>query len=138
MGQNGLYYNTNTWSIFLNTPPSFLKIQINFQTLNVSIDQKTWPSICFKTHGQAFQTLSWVFQILNRDFEASKKKIERLAQSLKNLAECLKSLDTYLRYSEAHAVESTMVVFPIYPEVHFQWNRRQTRQIQNPQLCTLK
>ena len=37
--------------------------------LNVSVDQKTWLSICFKTRGRAFETLSRVFETLCRDFE---------------------------------------------------------------------
>ena len=59
---------------FLTTPFKFsifnFNTQIHFQFLNVSIDQKTQPSICFKTHGQVFQTLSQAFQTLERDFEA--------------------------------------------------------------------
>ena len=37
--------------------------------LNVSIEQKTRPSICFKTWGQAFETLSQAFEALSRAFE---------------------------------------------------------------------
>ena len=48
------------------------------------------------------------------------RKIESLAESLKNSAECLKRLDTCLCYSTAYAVESTMIVFPIYPEAYCQ------------------
>ena len=39
------------------------------KTLNVSIDQKTRPNICFKTHGQAFKTLCRAFQALGQAFE---------------------------------------------------------------------
>ena len=78
--------------------------QTHFQILNMFVDQRTWPSIRFKTHDQTFQTLSWAFQTLQRAFKATKKK---------SLAICL-------CYSTAHAVASTLVVFSIYPEAYCQ------------------
>ena len=105
---------------FLNTPFNFstfnFNTQIHFQFLNVSVDQKTQPSICFKIHGRAFQTLNQAFQTLDQAFEAL-REMKSLAESLKNLTECFKSLATSLCYTIAHVVESTTVFFPIYPEV---------------------
>ena len=46
---------------FLQT--RFLKI------LNVFVDQKTRLSICFKTRGRAFETLTRAFKIIGRAFE---------------------------------------------------------------------
>ena len=37
--------------------------------LNESVDQKTRPSICFKTWGQVFETLSRAFETLDQAFE---------------------------------------------------------------------
>ena len=54
-------------------------------TLNVSVDQKTWPRICFQTCGRAFETLSQTFETLGR-------------------AECLKSSAVCLCYNTSHAV----------------------------------
>ena len=46
----------------------FLQTRLS-KTLNVSIDQNTRPSICFKTFGQAFERLSRAFDTLGRAFE---------------------------------------------------------------------
>ena len=39
------------------------------KTLNVSVDQKTRPGICFKTCGRAFETLGRAFKTLGQAFD---------------------------------------------------------------------
>ena len=46
----------------------FLQTRLS-KTLNVFVDQKTRPSIYFKTCGRAFETLSRAFETLGRVFE---------------------------------------------------------------------
>ena len=46
----------------------FLQTRLS-KTYNISIDQKTRPSICFKRYGGAIETLSRTFETLGRDFE---------------------------------------------------------------------
>ena len=45
---------------------------------NVFVDQKTRPSICFKTCSRAFETLSRAFDILDRAFEELGRAFEGL------------------------------------------------------------
>ena len=75
----------------------FLQTRLS-KTVNVSVDQKTRPSIYFKTCGGAFETLS-------RAFETFETKSS--AESLKSSAACLKSSAGCLRYNTAHAVPVT-------------------------------
>ena len=48
--------------------------------INVSIDQKTWPRICFKTQGRAFQTLRRAFETLreNQKFSREFENLNRM------------------------------------------------------------
>ena len=57
----------------------FLQTRLS-KILNVSVDQKTRPSICFKTRGQAFETLSRAFEILEKtnSSDESFKKLGRV------------------------------------------------------------
>ena len=85
--QYGPWYNTNMQPSFLNTPLNFstfnFNTQIHFQFLNVSIDQKTQPSICFKTQGQVFQTLNQAFQTLSQAFQTLDGAFEALRETEK-------------------------------------------------------
>ena len=56
----------------------FLQTRLS-KILNVSVDQKTRPSIC-KTRGQAFETLSRAFEILEKtnSSDESFKKLGRV------------------------------------------------------------
>lgn len=103
-------YDPNMQPSFLNTWSSFSNTHIHFQILYLSIDQRTWPSFCFKTHGQAFQTLSGALTELLKP----QNKTKSLAECLENLPDWLKRLITCLCYSIAHAVEPTMAVVPMY------------------------
>ena len=58
---------------FLQT--RFLKI------LNVSVDEKIWPSICFRTRGRAFETLRRALEILGRAFETLDRAFEGLSEN---------------------------------------------------------
>ena len=51
---------------------------------NVYVDQKTRPSICFKTRGRAFETLRRAFEILDRAFESLRKN-QKLGRKFENL-----------------------------------------------------
>ena len=57
----------------------FLQTRLS-KILNVSVDQKTRPSICFKTRSQAFETLSRAFEILEKtnSSDESFKKLGRV------------------------------------------------------------
>ena len=55
---------------------------------NVYVDQKTRPSICFKTRGRAFETLRRAFEILDRAFESLRKN-QSSVESFRSSAECL-------------------------------------------------
>ena len=59
----------------------FLQTRLS-KILNVSIDQKTRASICFKTCGRAIETLTRAF--------------EGLREKTKSWAECLKNSAAYL------------------------------------------
>ena len=71
---------------------------------------KTWPSICFKTRGQAFETVSRAFETLGREFEAlrdtqsSAESLKCLVENWKSSAECLKRSGAFLCYNTARAV----------------------------------
>ena len=58
---------------------AFLQTRLS-KILNVSVDQKTRPSICFKTRGQTFETLSRAFEILEKtnSSDESFKKLGRV------------------------------------------------------------
>ena len=56
----------------------FFTDQILSKILNVSGDQKTRPSICFKTCSLAFETLSRPFETLGRAFETLGRAFETL------------------------------------------------------------
>ena len=53
------------------------------KTLNVSVDQKTRPSICFKTCGVAFERLSRAFETLSRAFETFGRVFQGLRENQK-------------------------------------------------------
>ena len=76
-------------------------------------DQKTQPSICFKTSGQDFQTLS---QTIGWDFEVSWGN-QKLRLVLKTLATCF-NYNTWLSYvffqSNAALFGRTFIWYPFY------------------------
>ena len=55
----------------------FLQTMLS-KTLNVSVDQKTRPSICFKTCGRSFAKLSWAFETVGQDFKTPRIKTDRI------------------------------------------------------------
>ena len=66
---------------------SFLQTRL-LEVLNVSIDQKNWPRIYFKTCGLAFETSAELFKrsaVPLRVYEKTKSS----AESLKSSAACL-------------------------------------------------
>lgn len=83
LGQHGMCYNTDTQPNFLEIWLNFSSTQTYFQFLNVSIDLKTQPSICFKTHGQNFQTLSWAFQTFSQAFQTFDRIFAALRENQK-------------------------------------------------------
>ena len=80
----------------------FLQTRLS-NTFNVFLDQKTQPSIRFKTCGWAFETLRRAFKTLDRAFETLDRAFEDLRET-KSSPECLRSLVAGLCYNTAHAV----------------------------------
>ena len=64
---------------------SFLQTRL-LEVLNVSIDQKNWPRIYFKTCGLAFETSAELF---GSGSVVVYEKTESSAESLKSSAACL-------------------------------------------------
>ena len=58
----------------------FLQTRL-LKILNVSVDQKTWPSICFKTCGRAFEMRSRAFETLGQAFETLSQPFEGLREN---------------------------------------------------------
>ena len=53
------------------------------KTLNMSVDQKTRPSIYFKTCGRTFERLSRAFETFDRAFKALGRAFESLRENQK-------------------------------------------------------
>ena len=53
----------------------------DYQSLNVSVGQKTRPSICFETCGRAFETLTRAFETLGRAFKTCGCAFEDLREN---------------------------------------------------------
>ena len=79
----------------------FLQTRLS-NTLNVSVDQKTQPSIRFKTCGWAFETLRRAFKTLDWAFETLDRAFEDLRET-KSSSECLRSSVAGLCYNTAQA-----------------------------------
>ena len=47
----------------------YIKAAFYRKTLNVSVHRKTWPRICLKTYGRAFEMFSRAFKTLGRAFK---------------------------------------------------------------------
>ena len=61
----------------------FLQTRLS-KTINVSVDQKTRPSICFKTCARAFETLGRALKTLGRALEDLREN-QKLGREFKNL-----------------------------------------------------
>ena len=83
----------------------FLQTRLS-KTLDVSIDQKAWSSICFKTCGGAFEKLSRAFKTLSRAFQTIGRAFEGLRENQK-LGQEFEKLGRVFCYNTAYAVPIT-------------------------------
>ena len=89
---------------FLNSPTGFQTLKLTFKFLICSLIRGLDQVFVSKHMIKPFKHSAELFKHFNEHLKPQKKK---------SLAICL-------CYSTTHAVESTMVVFPIYPEAYCQ------------------